>query len=311
MPISTQPTLQRDEINERVRTEPQAFIALENGKYTRQVEALAETIIRRFPGRGIVLLCGPSSAGKTTTAAGLQHTLRREGRDVYTISLDNFYKGRGKAPRLPDGSFDYESVDALDLELLERCVNELLSEGYTTLPEFDFHSGFSKPNCTPLSIGETSLVIFEGIHALDPTLGRHLPQSACFRVYLDTLSPIYDGKEVLLTSRELRLCRRLLRDARFRNSPPENTLDMWRQVVRGEELYLYPYVSTADATLNTTHAYEPALWSFELLPQLRKLTVEPPFDETVERLIDGLIPFETLSPAILPRESLLREFLGQ
>lgn len=311
MTQTTKRLLQKEEIHSQIHGEPQAFIAWENRLYAEQVESVAGEIAQKLPHRGVVLLCGPSASGKTTTAYGLQQQLRRLGREAHTVSLDDFYKGRGRAPQLEDGSYDYETVEALDLPLLQSCIRQLIGEGYTQLPVFDFHSGLPKPQRTPLRIGENSLVIVEGIHALNPRLAQHLPADACFRVYIDTLSPVMDGENELLSSRQLRLCRRMLRDLRFRNSSLPNTLDMWRQVIRGEDLYLYPYIATADAVLDTTHAYEPLLWNGELLPLLRDLTVGPLFQDTVTALIDGLIPFEALSPSLLPRECLLREFLGQ
>lgn len=304
-------TLQKSDINAQITAQPQAFIALENRRYAQQVEEAAQTVAQRFSHRGVVLLCGPSSSGKTTTAHGLQQRLRQMGRDAYVVSLDDFYKGRGRAPQLEDGSYDYETVDALDLPLLRQCIRELLQSGYTELPQFDFFSGLPAPHTVPLRVGESSIVIFEGIHALNPRLEQHLPKEACFRIYIDTLSAVEDGKVPLLSARDLRLCRRMLRDLRFRNSSLANTLDMWRQVVRGEDLYMYPYVGTADAVLDTTHAYECGLWNRELLPLLQELSVEPPFQEVVDGLIDGLLGFHPLSPTLLPRECLLREFLGQ
>ena len=154
------------------------------------------------------------------------------------------------------------------------------------------------------------MVIFEGIHALNPLLREHLPSGALFKLFINVNTPICDGDREWLTQRDLRLVRRLLRDARFRNSPPDNTLDMWRQVVRGEDLYLFPYVSEADVTFDTTHAYEPAMLGGEVLPLLCAQPPDSRYAASFRRLIDLLSAFEPLSVEYLSTEALLREFVG-
>lgn len=301
---------QRSDINRRITADPITFIRQENRRYEQRVERVAAQLTARFAGHGLVLLCGPSSSGKTTTAANLQCLLREQGRQAHVVSLDDFYLGRGLAPRLPDGSYDYETIEALDLPLLQRCMRELLENGSTQLPQFDFHSGTRRTETCPLVLEQDSLVIFEGIHALNPRLQEHLPAEAVFRVYIGTFSHVYDGERELIGPRELRLVRRLLRDARFRNSPPENTFDMWRQVVRGEELYLLPFADTADMSFDTTHAYEPALLGGELIPLLQTVPAASPFAADAARLIDSLKGFESLSAQLLPADCLLKEFVG-
>lgn len=302
--------LQKADINARISSDARAFIEQENHRYEQQVERVAEQLTARFSGHGLVLLCGPSASGKTTTAANLQRFLRQRGRQAYTVSLDDFYFGRGLAPRLPDGSYDYETIDALDLPLLTRCMRELLEEGTTRLPQFDFHSGTRRAQMHPLTLADDSLVIFEGIHALNPRLLENLPADALFRIFIGAFSNVNDGEKPLLSGREIRLVRRLLRDFRFRNSSIENTFDMWRQVVRGEELYMMPHVHTADVTFDTTHAYEPAMLGGELLPLLRGVPETSPFAKEIAQLVRGLDGFAPLSTDKLPPDCLLKEFVG-
>ncbi len=302
--------LQRCAINQQIQENPRQFIAAEIDRYRQQVNDLADQLCDRFSGRALILLSGPSASGKTTTASYLQTALAARGREAFTVSLDDFYLGRGKAPRLPDGSFDYETIEALELSLLQRCMDELLEQGGTELPIFDFHAGTRKREIRPLTVGDHSFVIFEGIHALHPRLEEHLTGDKWFKILINAAASIYDGERPLLAERDIRLMRRLIRDARFRNSPPGNTLDMWRQVVRGEDLYLFPYAHTADAAFDTTHAFEPALMRQELLPLLSTLPPDSPFFETAARLAAVLKDFAPLSPALLPQDCLLREFVG-
>ena len=298
------------QINAHVAADAVAFIREQNEIYRERVKHVAELLASRFSGRGLVLLCGPSASGKTTTAALLQQFLRTLGREAHTVSLDDFYLGRGLAPRLPDGSVDYETVDALNLPLLHQCMDQLLGAGEAALPIFDFHSGCPCEHMRSLAIDDDSLVILEGIHALNPRLRQLLAGHEMFTICIGTLSSVYDGDTCLFNGRELRLVRRLLRDARFRNSPPDNTLDMWRQVVRGEDLYLLPYVGEADVTFDTTHAYEPALFSGELLPLLKSVPNDSPYYAQSLQVAKALGRFSPLLPSLLPSDSLLREFVG-
>lgn len=298
-----------EEINRAVRDDIQRFIRSEDERYTSELSALADRLIAA-PHRLLVLLSGPSASGKTTTANKLAALLRERGREAYTVSLDNFYRGYGYAPLLPDGSYDYESVEALNIPLLRSCMRELLTQGCTQLPLFDFLTHAPKAERVELRVPEHAVVIFEGIHALNPVLEGELPADGRFKVFINVNSSVYSGDAPLLSGQDLRLVRRLLRDVRFRNSSPENTMDMWRQVTRGEQLYLLPFANTADVTFDTTHAYEPAMLAPELLPLLCALPKDSRHALTAERLIKALSAFTPVSTALLSKEALLREFLG-
>ncbi len=302
-------SLSLSQINTLLQYDPRWLVQKENDRYHKEIVSVAKRIDQKH-GRSLVLLSGPSASGKTTTAFKIQQQLRAMGRDTHTVSLDNFYRGYGKAPMLPDGSFDYEAVEALNLPLLERCMKELLENGKTNLPVFDFLTHAPGTETNELRISEDSIVIFEGIHALNPLLRRHLPQNMLFTVFINAMSSVNCNGEEWLSSRDIRLSRRLLRDVRFRNSSLENTMDMWRQVVRGEELYLFPYSDTADAAFDTTHAYEPAMIGALLLPLLQAMPQTCPYFNQAKELARALVMFRPLSEQWLPQDALLREFIG-
>ena len=301
--------LQLHHINQQVQQDAAAFILQEHQRYARQMQLLTEAVKQRLQDRLLVLLSGPSSSGKTTTADWLCRELAKEGIAGHVVSLDDFYRGRERAPLLPDGSYDYESVEALDLPLLRLCMHELLEYGETLLPRFDFATGSPAPEKRPLKIGHGSVVIFEGIHALNPQLEEDFGGDAVpFKIFVHTGNAIFDGEQTLLTRRDLRLCRRILRDARFRASEIENTMLMWPQVMRGEDLYLLPYSDTADARVDTTFAFEPCMTAPLILPQLPRIEQQHP--QVSERLRNALTPFVPLSAQGLPADALLHEFFG-
>lgn len=297
-------------IRKELQTDTDRLIASEYTRYRNQIEQAAQTLCARFKRHGLVLLCGPSSSGKTTTARFLMQALSKRGRAAYAVSIDDFYFGRGLAPRLADGSFDYETVEAIDLPLLHQCVHELLQHGQTQLPQFDFHDGIRKPDAVSLTVEDDALIILEGIHALHPRLREPLTDQPLCTVFIHTASSFWEGEEERLSSRDIRLCRRLVRDVKYRNSSLDNTLRMWAQVVRGEDLYMLPYVGDADILLDTTHAYEPAVMHGVLLPLFEQSPVSAVFEEQTDRLRRALLPYPTLSVQRLPSDSLLREFVG-
>lgn len=298
-------------INRRVQTDAAAFIREEESAYEQGVASAARQIALRGSGRRLIMQCGPSSVGKTTTAGKIARCLRDEGIEAHTVSLDNFYRGLGQAPRLADGSFDYESPEALDLPLLRACMARLMEDGRAFLPEYDFSVGRPKPQRQELILSDDAAVIFEGIHAFDPSLYTALEtQGECVvRVFVNTCSRFVRDGRVVLSRRDIRLARRLLRDERFRSSSFHNTLHMWQQVMRGDEAYIFPYSDTADIVVDTTIGYEPCVLAPQLLPRLYELS-DGPYRDTARRLEEALSSFVPLSEQFVPKNSVLREFLG-
>lgn len=299
-----------EEINRRAKDDPAGFIGEENERYMRDVQETADWLAGDVQDRRLVMLSGPSASGKTTTALFLRDRLIRQGVEAQVVSLDDFYRGRFQAPRLEDGSYDYESLEALNLDRLHHCMREILMDGHTNLPLFDFQQGKPAQQTRELSIGSRAVVIFEGIHALNPVFEQHLPQEKMYKVFVNTVTPIYRGETKLLARRQLRLTRRILRDMRFRNSTVENTLHMWQQVVRGEAVYMFPYVDTVDSLIDTTHGYEPCVFAGEIIPVLEKMDHSHPHVQAAEKLLEAMREFVPLEPDSMPKDSLLREFVG-
>ncbi len=298
-------------VNDRIVTDAAGFIEEEESRYERQIEAAADRIAEATHGLQVVWQCGPSSVGKTTTAARLCAALTARGVPSFVISLDDFYLGKGIAPVLPDGSLDYESPEALDLPLFEACLTSLLETGDTRLPMYDFAAGRPAKETRHLHITGDAVVLFEGVHAFEPRLTANItvPMGTPIKLFVNTTARFTDGDEVLLSRRDIRLSRRLLRDERKRNSSFENTMTMWQQVLAGDERYIFPYYKQADITVDTTLGYEPCVMGTLLRSRLHTLDGTR-FEETARHFDESFSRFETIDPSLVPPGSVLREFIG-
>ena len=298
-------------INERAVTDPVEFVQEWENRYDKIIDSIVERIITE-DGREIVMLAGPSSAGKTTTARKLKEGLSKKGVKTYVLSLDDFYLNRDDIPYLPDGSQDYETVDALDLEQLEKDLNALIRGETVKTPVFDFTTGKrSDTEYNEITLGDEDVVIIEGLHALNPVITEKV-HGKLLKVYINVSSRIYDEiGNVLLNKRNLRFLRRMIRDYKYRASSVENTCKLWKNVTAGEGKYLFPFRDNADIKADTIHLYEPCVIKQQALPLLCDSQVSYEFKSEIEKLKKALEQFNDINENTVPENSLLREFLGQ
>ncbi len=278
--------------------------------YREQAEQVAAMFCAGFPENRVILLAGPSSSGKTTTSYNLQAALNRHGIDTIQISLDDFFKSREEAPLLDDGTPDLETVDLVDTELLETCLADLFAFGSRDFPIYDFAHGGRSSEVRPIQLGDHTALIIEGLHALNPVICAENFCKHALKVYISIKTEFYDGDQRLLSTRELRLIRRIIRDANFRGCPPPETMEMWKNVVRGEDHYIRPFRKDADFWLDSVHLYEPCIYRplFEELIQ-NVCWQQPDHRETAEKLAKSLAKFPAFSTKCVPKDSLLREFI--
>lgn len=290
---------------------PADFVAECENRFANIIGNIAERIAKS--GRTeIVMLAGPSSAGKTTTAKKLSEALLERGVGSYTVSLDDFYLNNDDAPLFPDGTPDFETVNALDIPFFEKTMRKLIETGEGELPEFDFVEGKRKAELKKLSITDTDVIIVEGLHALNPVITEHLPQERLLKIYINLSSRIYDAKgEIILNKRNMRFIRRLVRDYKFRGNSVEKTFAMWIKVRYGEDTYLFPYRDNADIKINTIHLYETCVLKDTAVKLLSALPKESPFYGESQRLIMSLNKFPRIERCEVPSNSLMREFIGQ
>lgn len=298
-------------INDRAVSRPVDFINECEERYQKIIDLIVDRIISE-DGREIVMLAGPSSAGKTTTARKLKEGLLKKDVKTYVLSLDDFYLNREDIPYLPDGSQDYETVYALDLEQLENDLNGLIRGETVKTPVFDFTTGKrSDTEYNEITLGDEDAVIIEGLHALNPVITEKL-QGKLLKIYINVSSRIYDENgNVILNKRNLRFIRRMIRDYKYRASSVENTCKLWKNVTAGEDKYLFPFRDNADIKADTIHLYEPCVLKHQALQLLCDSQVSDEFKSDIHKLKKALEQFNDINENTVPENSLLREFLGQ
>ncbi len=286
------------------------FIDQWEQRYNRKIDAVASKVCETEESE-IIMIAGPSSAGKTTTAKKLRISLEKRGIGSYTVSLDDFYLDNKDAPRFPDGSPDFETVHCLDIKCFQEKMKELLETGEADLPQFDFLEGKRKEKYNHIKLNPSDVIIVEGLHALNPIITDKLPKDRLLKVYINVSSRIYDKNgDIVLNKRNMRFIRRLVRDYKFRGSDVQKTYKLWIGVCYGEDTYLFPYKDNADIKINTIHLYETCVLREDAIKLLGRVNKESEFYKDSQRLIRSLMKFPIINPDKVPDDSLLREFLG-
>lgn len=299
-----------EQINDGAVSCPERMIEEVEDSYHEHLHNIARNIREHHKRVRVVMLAGPSSSGKTTTAHLLRAYLSESGSTAHIISLDDFYRGRGVAPLLPNGQYDYESVEALDEEKIKECLKAVIATGRFSVPKYSFALGRPEAEERQYEMGPEDVVIVEGIHGLNPIFTRELPPEACVKLYVSVKQQIKDANGEVISPMDLRLIRRIVRDIQFRSTTAEHTISMWPEVVAGEDRYIRPYRISADYTVNSIHIYEPCVLRTVAIPLLREIAADSPNYRKARDLESRLMRFEPVSADLVPENSMLREFLG-
>ena len=305
---------QLEEINRRLKEDPAGFVAECDGVYKKRLETAADRILERMKVSPIVLLSGPSGSGKTTTALKLEQELERRGVQTHTISMDNYFKtlNRRTAPRNAEGDIDYESPKLLDMDLLDETFTKLSRGEWVIVPKFEFARQMRNDSRgTPLKLDKNEIAIFEGIHALnDDISGRH-PEATT--LYISARSNILEGEALRFKGTWMRISRRAVRDYNFRGTDLVETLSMWYNVRRGEKAYISPFKGRANVIIDSSLRYEVPVFANYADP-LRATVERVPADNErraeLESMVEAFRYFQPLDPALVPADSLIREFIG-
>lgn len=275
----------------------------------KKLAKIAEEIASR-KGVKLVLLAGPSSSGKTTSCKRLSIQLAVNGLKPLQISLDDYFVDRDKTPKDENGEFDFESIYALNLDLLNEQFNALFRGEEVELPKYDFPSGKSVKSGKMLKLEPNNVLVVEGIHALNPELTAHVPEEQIFRVYASALTTILLDNHNYIPTTDNRLLRRIIRDYKYRGVSAQETIHRWPSVRSGENKWIFPFQENADAMLNTAMLYELSVLKMQAEPLLQQVPENCEEFAEAYRLLKFLKYFKGIPYNNLPPTSLLREFLG-
>ena len=270
---------------------------------------IAETIYNNKKLK-LILLAGPSSSGKTTTSKKLELFLKGFGLNPIAISIDNYFLDRDKTPRLPDGSYDFESLNSINVELFNRNLKDLLDGKEVTLPVYNFITGKSELSDESIKLGEKEILIVEGLHALNEELTYSIDKKNKYKIYLCPLTVLSLDNHNRIRTTDNRLLRRIIRDNRTRGYSASDTLSTWGKVREGEEKYVFPFQDEADVIFNTSLIYELGVLKTYAEPLLYSVEESDPMYKEAVRLLNLLKNILPISNDYIPVDSIVREFIG-
>lgn len=287
------------------------IIQVAEALHEKKLAKIADIIAARRDELKLVLIAGPSSSGKTSTAQRLSVQMAVNGLRPVPISMDDYYRNRIDTPRKADGSYDFECLEAIDLELFNEHLQKLLAGEKVKMPKYNFRTGFREYRGNELQMQENSVLVVEGIHGLNEKLTASIPANKKLKIYVSALTPMSFDEHNRIHTTDARLLRRMVRDSQFRSHDAESTLTLWSDVREGEEKYIFPFQTSADVIFNTTLIYELAVLKKYAVPLLRAVPRESgKAFMTAQRLLNMLYYVKEIDDTVIPNNSILREFVG-
>lgn len=285
------------------------MILVHEAQQERRIGEIARDIVSKGHVK-FVMIAGPSSSGKTSFSHRLSIQLRTLGKVPHPIGLDDYYKDREFTPRDEDGNYDFECLEAIDVELFNRDMSRLLAGERVELPTFSFKTGKREYNGKFMQLGADDILVVEGIHGLNPKTSTALPEESKYKIYISSLTSLNVDAHNRIPTTDGRLLRRMVRDARTRNTDARQTMEMWASVRRGEEKYIFPFQEEADSMFNSALIYELAVIKQFAEPLLFGIDKSEAEYYEAKRLLKFLGYFLGVSSEKLPNNSLCREFVG-
>ncbi len=285
------------------------MIKIDSTIYNHRVLTVAKEISDKARDIKVVLIAGPSSSGKTTTSKKLCMYLSLFGLTPKVLSMDDYFKEREDNPKNPDGSYDYECLEALDLKLFDKQVESLLKGDELYIPSFNFTFGKKEYN-KKMKLEDHDILVIEGIHALDPKILTNIQRNKKYKIYISALTEVNVDDHNRISTTDNRLLRRIIRDNRDRGHTVDDTLAAWQSVRNGEEKYIFPYQDDSDVTINSASTYEIGVLKTYVEPLLYSVENTSPYYEEAKRLLDVLKVFLPIPSDAIPEDAILREFIG-
>lgn len=285
------------------------IILLAEALHEKKISIIADKIVKR-KGIKMILIAGPSSSGKTTFAQRLGVQLKLNGIKPLTISVDNYFVERENTPRDEKGEYDFEKLEAIDLELFNDHLSKLLNGEEIQVPTFNFKTGHKEYKGETMKMNSNEVLVIEGIHCLNDKLTASIPREQKYKIYISALTVLNIDYYNRISTTDTRLIRRVVRDYNFRGYEALHTLQTWNSVNRGEENNIFPFQEEADSMFNTSLVYEICVLKKYAMPLLQAIGKENPEYAEAKNLYEFLKYFEDISDEYVPQNSLLREFIG-
>lgn len=298
-------------LNERINNgHLRDLILISEALHEKRIAQIADKICTD-PDINMILIAGPSSSGKTTFAHRLSVQLKVNGKRPISISMDDYFVNREDTPLRKDGEPDFESIDAIDLNLFNSDLVKLLEGESVQLPKFNFITGKREASGKWISVDRDHPIIIEGIHGLNPKLTIDIPEKNKFKVYISALTQLNIDNHNRISTTDTRLIRRMVRDVKFRGNEPSRTFEMWQGVRSGEEKFIFPFQEEADAMFNSSLVYEMSVLKKYIMPLLQEVTPESVYYSEAKKLLKFLKYFNPIEDeSCIPPNSILREFIG-
>ena len=285
------------------------LILLAEALHEKKISDIADKIVNKNDVK-VVLIAGPSSSGKTTFAKRLGLQLRLNGLKPVTISVDNYFVERTETPLDENGNYNFECLEAIDLKLFNHDLIELLKGNEILMPTFNFKTGHKEYTGETMKLGKDEILVIEGIHCLNDELTSAIPRENKYKIYISNLTVLNIDYFNRISTTDSRLIRRIVRDYKFRSYNAIHTLQIWNSVNRGEDQYIYPFQEEADSMFNTSLIYEFCVLKKFAVPLLESINSSYAEYSEARRLLEFLKYFETIDIENVPKNSLLREFIG-
>jgi len=288
----------------------QMFIKMNNIHKNDSLNQIAKDIEKKNKKVKLILIGGPSSSGKTTTAHKLCTYLEARGIKPIVLSADDYFKERIETPKDKNGNYDFECLEAIDLELFNDQLKRLLNKEEVKIPTFNFLTGEKEYKRSPIKLNDDNILLIEGLHCLNDEMTSSINRENKYKLYVSPFTSISIDKHNHVSTRDMRLMRRITRDNRTRGYKVEDTLKNWSKVKLGEEKYIFPYTGDVDAILNTAHVYEMGVLKVFVEPLLYSVPRESKYYEDAQRLLGVLRAFFPISSEYIEDDNILREFIG-
>ncbi len=287
----------------------ESLIQITETNFNNEIYELVDDIIKKKA--KYILFAGPSSSGKTTTTKKVALQLRSRGYETLVISVDDYFKNREDSPKDENGNYDFESLAALDLKLLNKQLKDLIAGKKVSLPTYNFALGEKEYNNEPIKLGENAIILMEGLHSINDEMTPDLDPELKYKVYLSPFIPLNIDRHNYISTTDLRLMRRIVRDNRTRATDVGKTINYWNTVRSGEEKYIFPYINNVNRIVNTSLVYEVGVLKVFVEPLLYSVKSNSPAYNEARRLIDSLRVFFPIPSDYVTDESILREFIGK